>query len=189
MLRTLSLACLVIAVSFGAQSRPFQHPFGELREYHRHWLAVCPNEHQPGTDSDYYTSCWASAWTGNPDGTFGGDFPGDRLSVLRNRSTGAIKITFVSDMVENIDTDRPIEVRYSSGRIRDYTFGSDVTTNGNSLNEYIFTDPGQVEDIIARMRRGSHVVITLPTKTGERRMQFSTLGLRAAMGFLERYAN
>ncbi|MEM6665559.1 MAG: hypothetical protein AAF638_04070 [Pseudomonadota bacterium] len=185
------LVATLVAGGFLAQAlaEPFQHSFGELREYHRHWLSVCPDTHTPGADDDYATTCWATTWTGNPDGSMDGFFPGDRLSVQRNRVTGALSITFVSVPVEEVDQDRPVEVRFSSGRIRAFAYGSAVTPNRNSGNEYTFTNPEDVADLIRCMRAGSHMTITLPTTGDDATMQFSLWGLRRAMGFLERYAD
>jgi len=171
-----------------AEARPFHHPFGEMREYHRHWLAVCPDAHKPGSEMAYNTNCWASTWTGNEDGSFSGDFPGYRLSVHRNRTTGALSLTFVSVSAEKIDKTRPVRVKFSNGPATDYAYGTSVTPNGNIGNEYTFPIARESQALIRRMKAGNAVTITLPTDKGETSMRFSLIGLRSALGFLKKYA-
>lgn len=185
-------ACIItlpLAATHSAFARPFHHPFGELREYHKHWLAVCPDKFNPGSRSDYKTTCWASTFTGNPDGTMNGAFPGYRLSVSRHRKTGKLAITFVSDGMESIDQTRPIKLQFSNWTILQFKYGTEVTPNRNSGNEYIFTDPAQTLDLVKRMKAANHVIIRFPLKQGERDMQFSTIGLRNALRFTEKYAS
>ncbi len=183
------ICALLISATSLAMARPFHHPFGELREYHRHWLAVCPDKHEPASQSEYRTNCWASTWTGNDDGTFTGGFPGDRLSVHRNRTTGELAITFVSEMVENIDKSRPIHVQFSNGSVSDYSYGASITPNRNSGNEYTFPIKMETEELVKRMKAGSHVTIIMPTKSGDKSMFFSLIGLKSALGFLEKFAD
>ncbi len=183
---------LVLTFVFGATqsmtAKPFKHPFGELREYHKHWLAVCPDKFNPGSESEYETTCWASAFSGNPDGSFDGAFPGYRLSVSRNRTTGKMAVTFVAPSIDKIDQTRHIKLQFSDWAVLSFKYGNEVTPNRNSGNEYIFTDPAQSADIIKRMKRGNHVIIRFPVKDGEERMQFSTIGLTKALKFTEKYA-
>jgi len=187
----LAIALLIVFVT-GASSlslaRPFHHPFGELREYHRHWLAVCPDVHKPAAQSEYQTNCWASTWTGNEDGTFTGSFPGNRLSVHRNRKTGQLAITFVSASVENIDPKRSVTVKFSDGRVSKYPYGTSVTPNRNSGNEYTFAIQTDTNNLVRAMKAGNHVTITMPTNGTDKSMFFSLVGLTSALGFLEKYA-
>ena len=183
------LSTTFLFAAYVANARPFLHPFGELREYHRHWLAVCPDAHEPGSGFEYKSNCWTSTWTGNKDGTFSGPFPGDRLSVHRNRTTGEMAITFVSEVVENINTSRPVRIRFSKGSVREYQYGTSVTPNRNSGNEYTFAVIKEVDELVQQMKAGDHLIITMPTKSGERPMFFSLIGLTGALGFLEKYAD
>lgn len=183
------LGLLILCVMSTAQARPFHHSFGELREYHRHWLAVCPDVHEPDSASDYRNSCWASTFTGTKEGSFAGSFPGNRLSVHRNRKTGAHKITFVGTFVEKIDRSRRVRVKFSDGSVLKYTYGSGVTPNQNSGNEYTFRVKADVKDLMRRMRAGNHMTIILPTKSGEEKMFFSLQGLGASMNFAEKYTD
>ena len=83
--RVVSIGLVVLAaINAPALAEPFQHKFGELREYHKHWLAVCPNRHVPSEMMSYGSTCWASTYTGTD-----GFFLDDRLSFdgyLRNHA-------------------------------------------------------------------------------------------------------
>ena len=58
---TLVSVALICSVQ-SPMASPFHHPFGELREYHKHWLAVCPDTFNPNSNSEYETTCWASTF-------------------------------------------------------------------------------------------------------------------------------
>jgi len=190
-LKPIALAGVVAALFLNtnlAGGEPFHHPFGELREYHKHWISVCPDIHEPDSNSDYRTNCWASTWTGNEDGTMSGAFPGDRLSVHRNRTTGDMKVTIAAIFVDEIDRSRPVRVKFSGGHRAEYTFGEAFIQHQNFGNEYTFAAGDTTADIIRRMRAGNHITITLPLHNGEHAMFYSLQGLRDAMAFTEQYA-
>ncbi len=187
LVKILVTACTGV-VAVPALAEPFKHPFGELREYHRHWLAVCPDKHTPQSKSQYETNCWASTYTGDGNGSFSGAFPGNRLSVLRNRTTGEYKITFVATSADQIDATRPVLVKFSGLPVQAFTYGTSITPNENSGNEYVFASLAQTSDMVKSMRLRNRVTITMPTKTGQQTMGFSLIGLASALGFLQAHA-
>ncbi|MFD0917655.1 hypothetical protein ACFQ14_14730 [Pseudahrensia aquimaris] len=180
---------LVATVALCALASPviakrFQHPFGELREYHRHWLTVCPNKKNIQAAAFYERTCWASTFSGDREGNVSGSFPGNRLTVSKDRFTGRFKITFVASTKANYQNEGPVILRFSNGDTLSLTFNKDVVTNGNSLNEFPFADDAMTYQLIEKMRLASHMVMTLPANAGPQRIQFSMLGLRSAMEFI-----
>lgn len=181
-------ATLLLAPTL-ALAKPFHHQFGELREYHRHWLAVCPDKHDPSSPSQYQRNCWASTFTGDENGSFKGEFPGFRLSVSRNRISGKKAITFVGPLLNFIDTNQPFMLRHSNGDLDWLRFGDEITTNGDSGNEFLFANQATSTRTISKMLAGNHVTIRVPLKSGHKDLFFSTIGLRAALKFTKEYAN
>lgn len=175
---------LGFAAIASTQAKPFSHPFGELREYHKHWLAVCPDKSNRNAKDDYTRSCWASTYSGNEDGSIGAPFPGYRLSLLKDRFTGSFKITFVANLNSSYVKNGEASIRFSDGKIMPLEFGRDIITNGNTINEFTFVDPDLTYDLITRMRYANYIRIILPAKSGKQSIQFSTQGLRAAMNFI-----
>ena len=177
-LKPIGLAGVVAALFLNtnlAGGEPFHHPFGELREYHKHWISVCPDVHEPDSNSDYRTNCWASTWTGNEDGTMSGAFPGDRLSVHRNRTTGDMKVTIAAIFVDEIDRSRPVRVKFSGGHRAEYTFGEAFTQHQNFGNEYTFAAGDTTADIIRRDAcRKSHHHHPAPAQWRTRHVLFAS---------------
>ena len=180
--RVVSIGLVVLAaINAPALAEPFQHKFGELREYHKHWLAVCPNRHVPSEMMSYGSTCWASTYTGTD-----GFFLDDRLSVARNRTTGAIGITFVNN--DTLDKSQPVNLRFSNGSPVLFSFGSQIEINGNVINEYRFVKSQDIEKLVAGMKSANRLTITLPTTNGSRRFTYSMIGFTAALNFLENHA-
>ena len=171
-----------------AKAQPFHHEFGELREYHLHWLAVCPDRFVPDSTSDYERQCWASTFSGI-NGNFSGDFPGNRLTVGRDRQNGKIKITFVMVGEDMVDRSRRIGLTFSNGQQNHYTFGNGIITNGNVVNEFTFSNYEETLKVLEQMKARSHMLINIPLKSGDAlETQFSLMGLRRAIAFTEKYA-
>jgi len=184
-----TLAALLWLAPTLSFAKPFHHQFEELREYHRHWLAVCPDRYDPNSNSEYYRNCWASTFTGDENGSFKGDFPGFRLSVSRNRANGNKAITFVAPLLNFIDTNQPFILIYSNGDVEWLRYGDGITTNGNSDNEFLFANPASSARNLSKMLAGNYVTIRVPLKAGPKDLFFSTIGLRAALKFTRDFAN
>ena len=185
-----ALALMLFAGSFlglvGApspgQAEPFRHRFGELREYHKHWLAVCPDKHIPTSKSEYATTCWASTYRGKV-----GIFLIDQLSVSRNRQTGAYGITFVTDAYERREREPPVSLRFSDGTKMQFSFGNQVV-NTRSSNKFALAE-SEVDTVLAAMKRTNGMWLFLPTIRGEEAVRYSMIGVTAALTFTRKYAN
>ena len=162
-------------------AQPFQHKFGELREYHKHWLAVCPNTYEPNSNSDYTTSCWAVTHAGGK-----GFFLSSRLTVLRNRQSGAIKITFLFDDYAKIDKGKQVNVRFSNGTKMDFAFGTSVLPR-HSINEFVIAAENP-DEMLQIMKASNWMQLKVPTTDGVQSINYSMIGLTAAMKFTKDYA-
>ena len=181
-------AAMLFGVALPTSANPFKHEFGELRQYHQHWLSVCPLEHIPSPEQNYNSTCWASTWTGNENGSVAGHFPGDRLSVIRNRSTGQLTITFVDLLTYDATPKGPLKLRFSNGAVREFQWGSDIVNHGNVANEFTFASTEVTDDILARLKATSHVIFSWQTPSGKRSLFFSAMGLTDAFEFTKSYA-
>ena len=164
-----------------AMSEPFHHKFGELREYYAHWLAVCPDKHDPNSASQYERTCWAST-TPNNDGPFFDQ----RLSVSRDRTTSAIGIRFVAPNYADIDKSGAVTIRFSGGRVWSGAWKSSLTDV--AANEFAFNDSAEIAILLAHMRRANWMSIETPMKSGKQSLLFSTIGLNDSLDFLKKYA-
>lgn len=174
-------AFIVIMGVQQATGEPFHHKFGELREYHRHWLAVCPDQADANTTSDYNRTCWASTHANKP-----GEFFDERLSVSRDRFNGEFKVRFVSSAYQNLDKSRPVTVKFSDGSTMVFPFGSSVS-NTDSVNEF-FLAKDNPTPLIAAMKNTNWMKLSVPVTDGAFQLTYSMIGLTAALGFTEKYA-
>ena len=174
-------SALAVSGTSPSHGEPFQHRFGELREYHKHWLAVCPNKHDPQSKSSYQTTCWASTYLGKS-----GDYLLGTLSVSRNRVTGAHGITFVTDAYTRLDRTAPVSLRFSDGAKMQFSFGTQIV-NTRSINQFAIAD-SEVEKMLSAMKRTNGMTLILPTDSGKEKFRYSMIGLRAALKFTSKYA-
>ncbi|MEM8750499.1 MAG: hypothetical protein AAGF28_09360 [Pseudomonadota bacterium] len=182
-LRSMVLALFAVNSIFwttsAAQAQPFRHKFGELRSYERHWLAVCPE-----AGDTYANTCRGVTHAG-----VSGPFFDERLSVELDKSTGKHSIFIVVDNYETLDKTKPVSLLFSSGKRMSLKWGNDVEQNGNTVNEFVFTDPAKVEDIVSRMKAANHVTMAWPLSNGTAdTVLYSTIGFTAAMDFAKKYA-
>ena len=90
---------MTLAATFPLAAEPFHHPYGEWREYHRDWLAACPDVIDDDATDFYGHSCFAS--TGSQQLNSAG-LPAYKLTLLRNRLTGEldIAVTLAADKAQ-----------------------------------------------------------------------------------------
>ncbi len=181
-LTLLSLIGLVISFQVAtAASEPFHHKFGELREYHKHWLAVCPDAYVPNSKSDYSNFCWAVTHSGK-----NGFFLDNRLAVYRNRQSGQIKISFLFDAYDRIDKKQPISARFSNGEVMKFEFGRSARQH-DSINEFVIAADNP-DEMLKVMKVSNWMQLSVPTTTQTEVINYSMIGVAAAMKFAEKYA-
>lgn len=181
------LAALVLMVS-GAGAEPFHHPFGEWREYHRDWLAVCPDAIDEDASDYYGYSCFAS--TGSQELNSAGH-PAYKLTLIRNRLDGTLDlaITIAPDAGE-YDPQRPMALRFGGTPSLSLLPGRDIETRHNTVNQFFLTDSERLAAVIDTMKDRNAVVLAVPLK-GQSQMVETRLSLRgvlASLDFMATYA-
>ena len=179
-----AVACAVPAVA-----EPFHHPFGEWREYHRDWLAVCPDVVNEEDTSYYGTSCFASTSSQELNSA---NLPAYQLTLMRNRLTGELDVAFTvaADGVE-VDLTRPLRLSFAGEPTLSYAFGSDLETRYNTVNQYYVADPVRKDALIEHMKQRNAVTVTVPvtgTPTAGKSVRLSMRGVLASLDFMASYA-
>ena len=168
---------------------PFHHPFGEWREYHRDWLAACPDVINEDATDYYGFSCFAS--TGSQE-LNGANLPAYKLTVFRNRLNGEldVAITVAADGVET-DTTRPLMLAFGGEAPESFDFATDLETRHNTTNQFFVADPARKATLLERMKERNSVLLSVPLTGGDAASKDVWLSLRgviASIDFMATYA-
>jgi hypothetical protein len=179
---TLVAACLPVA------AEPFHHTYGEWREYHRDWLAACPDAIDEDASDYYGFSCFAS--TGSQE-LNGSNLPAYKLTVFRNRLNGEldVAITVAADGVET-DTSRPLVLSFGGEAPESFDFAVDLETRYNTINQFYVADPARKAALLERMKERNSLRMTVPL-TGaldSKEVWLSLRGVTASIDFMATYA-
>ena len=180
---TFIAACLPVAAA------PFHHPFGEWREYHRDWLAVCPDAIDEGATDYYGFSCFAS--TGSQE-LNSANLPAYKLTVIRNRLNGEfdIAITVAADGAE-VDTNRPLVLAFGGEAPETFDFTADLETRYNTTNQFFIADPTRKAALLERMKERNSLLLTVPLTggaEGSKQVWLSLRGVIASLDFMATFA-
>ncbi|MEL6968211.1 MAG: hypothetical protein AAGM04_12590 [Pseudomonadota bacterium] len=155
----------VLALSQSARAGPFKHAFNEIRQYHQHWLRVCP------MDGDRL--CRAVTYTRTSGDGF---FLEGRLSIERTAAGYAMR--FLDEGVAGIE---------ARGKAISYTFvfsnGEQVTaqlSSNNVVSERETTDQSTINTLLPLMKAANWVRIAA-IGSGGQGQTYSLLGLSAAL--------
>lgn len=168
---------------------PFQHSTGEWREYHRDWLASCPDTINEDAADYYGFSCFAS--TGSEE-LNSANLPAYKLTIMRNRLNGALDlaITVAADGVA-VDTGRPLVLGFGGEDPEQLSFTDDLETRFNTTNQFFVADPARSEALIERLKERNAVTLTVPL-TGDagdsKQVRLSLRGVLASIDFMATYA-
>jgi hypothetical protein len=184
-----STLVVLFAASLPAAADPFHHPFGEWREYHRDWLAACPDEIDESATDYYGYSCFAS--TGSQE-LNGARLPAYKLTLFRNRLNGEldVAITVAADGVA-VDTSRPLVLEFGGATVENFSFTSDLETRHNTTNQYFVADPLRKDALLERMKQRNSVMLTIPLTGGaaaSKEVWLSLRGVMASLDFMATYA-
>lgn len=178
---------LALGLTLPLAAEPFQQA-GEWREYHRDWLAACPDVIDEDATDYYGFSCFAS--TGSQELNSAG-LPAYKLTLIRNRLTGEVDLA-ITVAADNVATDqtRPIIVAFGGEGAESLSFGTDLETRYNTANQFFVADPKRTEGFIEKMKERNSLRLTIPL-TGPRRqveVWLSLRGVLASMDFMSTYA-
>lgn len=189
MRQAVCLLALILAVPVAAE--PFHHPFGELREYNRDWLAVCPDHIRDDDDTGYYaTSCFASTGAGGTNAT--GE-PNYKLTLIRNRLTGRLALAFTAAPTDGtkLDTSRPLVIVFGGTAPLAFAFGTDLEMRYGTINQFFVSSEDKFEILLQAMRERNTAQVRIPVLDGdadELAIQFSMQGVLASIDFMQTYA-
>lgn len=169
-------------------AEPFHHSFGEWREYHRDWLAACPDAINEGSTDYYGFSCFAS--TGSQE-LNAANLPAYKLTLFRNRLNGEldVAITVAADGVE-VDTSRPLVLAFGGEAAESYDFISDLETRYNTVNQFFVADPQRKAALIEQMKQRNSMTLTVPLTGAQigKEVRLSLRGVMASLDFMAAYA-
>ena len=190
MIARIGSAFIVLLLScLPAAAEPFHHPFGEWREYHRDWLAACPDDINEDATDYYGFSCFAS--TGSQE-LNSANLPAYKLTLFRNRLNGDLElaITVAADGVA-VDTSRPLLMAFGGEATEAFRFGQDLETRYNTTNQYFVADPTRKAALIERMKERNSLLLTVPLTGGDaasKEVWLSLRGVIASLDFMAAYA-
>ncbi len=185
--RTIVALLLAANLAGAASAEPFAHSSGEWREYHRDWLASCPDRIIEDAADYYGYSCFAS--TGSAELNSAG-LPAYKLTLIRNRLDGAldVAVTVAADGV-TVDESRELVLSFGGEAPLQLDFSGDLETRFNTVNQYFISDPQTRERLLGLMKDRNAVTLSVPVSGGgTREVRLSLRGVMASLDFMSTYA-
>lgn len=180
------LALMLLSAPVAAE--PFHHPFGEWREYHRDWLAACPDVIDEDAADYYGYSCFAS--TGSQE-LNDANLPAYKLTLFRNRLDGTLDLAItVSPASGEYDAARPIILQFGGEPPLVFEAGVDLETRYNTVNQFYVADPQRLASLIETMKQRNAVTLSVPLVGQEEAVvtRLSLRGVLASLDFMSTYA-
>ena len=171
----------LVAFAISAAAEPFYHEFNEWREYHQHWLAVCPV--YKGEYDIAGKACWATTYSG-PKAGFGRR---NQVRVFRDKDTGEQSIEFAV-LWSDWDSSQDMVLRFQGGET--YELGQDrISADPQVANTYNVSDPALVSELLNLMKRKNFMYLHMPL-VGEpiETAPYSLMGFSDANQFLADFA-
>jgi hypothetical protein len=178
-----------LACTLPLAAEPFHHSFGEWREYHRDWLAACPDAIDENAADYYGFSCFAS--TGSQE-LNSANLPAYKLTMFRNRLNGEldVAITVAADGVQT-DTSRPLKLAFGGETPETFDFTVDLETRHNTINQFFVADPVRKAALIEQLKERNSLLLTVPLTGGaeaSKEVWLSLRGVMASLDFMAAYA-
>ena len=175
--------CLTLVTLTPLAADPFRHSSGELREYHRDWLAACPDVIDESANDYYGFSCFAS--TGSQQLNSAG-LPAYKLTLMRNRLTGEIDIAFTVALDDaEVDTSGALMVEFGGERAMRFAFPQDLETRYNTINQFYVSDPERKAALLEQMQQRNALTLTVPLRGGAKDSQSVWLSMRGVLASLD----
>lgn len=190
MIARIGTTLIVLLVScLSAVAAPFHHPFGEWREYHRDWLAACPDAINESATDYYGFSCFAS--TGSQE-LNSANLPAYKLTVFRNRLNGEldVAITVAAEDAE-VDTTRSLMLAFGGEAPESFDFTADLETRYNTINQFFVADPQRKAALLDKMKERNSLLLTVPLTGGaesSKEVWLSLRGVTASIDFMATFA-
>ncbi|SMQ59841.1 hypothetical protein SAMN06295905_0291 [Devosia lucknowensis] len=178
----------LVLLTAPAAAEPFHHPFGEWREYHRDWLAACPDVINEDATDFYGYSCFAS--TGSQE-LNDANLPAYKLTLIRNRLDGDLDLAItVAPATGEYDPARPMTLHFGGTAPLQLVLGQGIETRHNTTNQFFISDPDRLASVIETMKERNAVSLSVPLKGVERPVEtrLSLRGVLASLDFMSAYA-
>lgn len=181
--------CLAALLALGgpALAQPFHHSSGEWREYHRDWLAACPDVIDEDAKDFYGYSCFASTGSAELNDA---NLPAYKLTLIHNRLDGEIDLAItVAPARGEYDVERPILLRFGGEAPIALSWGSDIETRHNVTNQFFLVGADR-EAVLARMAERNALTLSVPLVGVEKPVEswMSLRGVLASLDFMSTYA-
>lgn len=186
MRKAICLAALM-ALTGPALAEPFQHANGEWREYHRDWLAACPDAINEDAPDFHGYSCFAS--TGSQEMN-DANLPAYKLTLIHSRLDGGIDLAItVSPSRGHYDSDRPMLLRFGGEPAIELSWGTDMETRHNTINQFFLIGADR-DAVLEKMRERNAVILSVPLAGIEQPVEsrMSLRGVLASLDFMSTYA-
>ncbi|HEY8577844.1 MAG TPA: hypothetical protein VIL88_16075 [Devosia sp.] len=180
------VATLILSAGW-TMAEPFRHSSGEWREYHRDWLAACPDMINEDAVDYYGYSCFAS--TGSEE-LNSANLPAYKLTILRNRLDGQldVAITMAADDAEP-DLDGTVVLAFGGEAPLRLSFANDLETRYNTTNQFYVVDEAKRTELIERMKARNAVTMIVPLRGAKNEsVRLSLRGVAASLDFMAAYA-
>lgn len=165
-----------------AAAEPFHHSSNEWREYHRDWLAACPDTIIEDAPDFYGYSCFASTGSQLLNSA---NLPAYKLTLVRNRLDGELDLAItVATESAGYDESRPMRLLFGGDVPVILNFGTDIETRFNTTNQYFVSDPALKAELIERMQDRSSLKLVVPL-IGEAKPAETWLSLQGVMASLD----
>ncbi|MEM1040504.1 MAG: hypothetical protein AAGI12_13665 [Pseudomonadota bacterium] len=158
----------------GASGAQFIHEFGETREYHDHWLRVCPLAINRG--------CRAVTYTQTREDGF---FLEGRLSLEQSAETGELSLQFLDAGPVSASGDAnglKYQFKFSNGEMVNVPMTSTIVQR-----ERLVQDPKAISTLLPLMKRGNWMTISVlnGADKADGAQTYSLIGLTAALDAME----
>lgn len=178
---------LIAALCLPAAAQPFHHPYGEWREYHRDWLAACPDAINKDATDYYGYSCFAS--TGSQE-LNSANLPAYKLTLIRNRLDGVVDIAItVATDDGRYDESQAMVLAFGGEEPYRLLWGTDLETRYNTTNQFFIIGPRR-DEVLDKMKDRNAVTLAVPLVGMERpaETRLSLRGVLSSLDFMATYA-
>lgn len=188
MRRIMCVVAVLASSVTGTAAEPFHHPYGEWREYHRDWLAACPDAIDEDAADYYGYSCFASTGSAQLNGA---SLPAYKLTLIRNRLDGTVDMAITVSPDDGVyDESRPITLQFGGEPEIALEMGDGIETRFNTVNMFYIADEALKDSLLDKFADRNAVTLSVPLEGRETPVstRLSLRGVLASLDFMAAYA-
>lgn len=187
-MRVCARLAFLLLLAGPAAAEPFHHPYGEWREYHRDWLAACPDTINEDAADYYGYSCFASTGSQAQNSA---NLPAYKLTLIRNRLDGELDLAITVAADDGAyDETRPMRLLFVGDEPVMLTMGQELETRFNVTNQYFVANPDLKESLIEKMKTRTSFKLVVPMAGQDKPADIwlSLQGVMASLDFMSTHA-